>query len=893
MTAPHHQLPLVVFVVAAIAAASCGRPENSWPAAAIAPVDRMFGGDPLPRLELASSMRPSPVQSWDLADPAARAAWRHRGREGVTTTADGYALDARKRRQGTVVQFMTPVGIAAREVDAILVAFEGRRSPALRLGWAAAGERCGRGDVRRPPVPASADGRVIVRFPIASDPEWRGEIEKICLSVLANSAPVELQYIALVQERFEPEDCERDGRRFRARLAAETRPAFLGGCPTTWSVDIASDSRLEFGFGTTARGSGIIKVIAATAQGEETLFSAAIGPDAELPPDRWHAAHVDLTPWAGESVTLRFETESPDGNRGCVLWSEPTILGPTPPARLPNLVLLSLDTLRPDHLSLYGYERPTSPRIDEWAEHGVVFEHAVTSSPWTLPAHLSLLTGLDALSHGVNHRTAVSPRLDLLAARLRSLGYQTFAVTGGGFMHADIGFDHGFDRYRFWANRKASDDEIQSTVAAALEWVEEFSDRPFFLFVHTYEIHHPYRFREPYFSSFLGVEPPPRTALSYISNGREMNPATLLTKWPSIKAAPDPARRLEEDSLPMLVAAYDSGIAHADREIGRLLARLSEPSLAARTATVLTSDHGEALGEKGYAGHLYLEEFNTRIPLVLRLPGIQPQGRRIESQVGIVDLYPTLLELAGDPVDRSDIDGRSVLRLARGSATVEPVPAWTYASLSRRGLGLSLDHRWKYVLNNSAASELLGTEALYDLAADPDESENLAADHPRTWEFRRMALGHIAQKSSGLRLQFRNPTAVPLVFALSGPDVNVARAKAATLDPDRLSWVDGQVLWVTLPMDAETVLFFEGAERHKLKVAISSESAKLFELALGSVETPARVAWRAGSLVLASGGGPNDTTVLDVDWQGIRGASTDHGDEREIEQQLRALGYLN
>ncbi len=813
----------------------------------------------------------------------------------MTATARGYALDARSRRQGTMVRFLTQLRIAADEVDAILVAFDGERSPALRLDWAAAGEPCKRGAVKRPPVPAPPDGPVVVRFPTASEAEWHGEIDRICLSVLSNSTPVELQRIALVQEYVDSDGGGLEGRRFRARLGAETRPAFVGvsRAPTTWQVDLARESRLEFGFGTTARGRGAVTVVAATARGEEKLFSADVGATAERAANRWHTARVDLTPWAGESVALRFETERPDANRGLVLWGEPTILASAPAARLPNLVVLSLDTLRPDHLSLYGYERVTSPRIDQWAERGVVFEHAVTTAPWTLPAHLSLLTGLDALSHGVNHRAAISPRFDLLAARLRALGYQTLAVTGGGYMHADVGFDHGFDRYRFWGNRKASDDEIQSTVAAALEWVEEVSDRPFFLFVHTYEIHHPYRFREPYFSSFFAGEPPPHTTLSYISNGKKVASDTLLAKWPSIKSAPDPARRLNEDSLPMLVAAYDSGIAHADREIGRLLDRLSEPSLAARTAAVLTSDHGEALGEKGYASHLYLEEFNSRIPLVLRLPGSEPKGRRIEVQVGIVDLYPTLLELAGDPVASDEVDGRSLLSLARGSGTPEPVPAWTYASFSRRGLAMSLERRWKYQLNTSAAPELLGSEVLYDLEVDPDESENLAAGHPRAREFRRMALSHLAQESSGLRLRLRNPTSTPLVFALFGPDVNVVRTKAATLHPDRLEWGGTRVLRVTVPVNGETVLFVEGAERRRVKVDIRAESVAPFELALDSIEPPLRVAWRGGRLLLTSAGGTSDTAVLDVEWRGLLDVSTDEGDQSEIEQQLEALGYLN
>ena len=165
-----------------------------------------------------------------------------------------------------------------------------------------------------------------------------------------------------------------------------------------------------------------------------------------------------------------------------------------------------MDDLRADHLSLYGYRKVTSPNIDSWAgHHGVTFSNVVAASPWTLPSHVSLLSGLDALSHGVNFpQDAAGKDVLFLAEALREAGYRTGAVTGGGFLRPEYGFHQGFDRFRWWPGEIGHPDELDDGLDTALRWIETWADGPFFLFFHTYEVHSPFHRREPHFERLGG-----------------------------------------------------------------------------------------------------------------------------------------------------------------------------------------------------------------------------------------------------------------------------------------------------------------------------------------------------------------------------------------------------
>jgi hypothetical protein len=197
------------------------------------------------------------------------------------------------------------------------------------------------------------------------------------------------------------------------------------------------------------------------------------------------------------------------------------------------------------------------------------------------------------------------------------------------------------------------------------------------------------------------------------------------------------------------------------------------------------------------------------------------------------------------------------------------------------------------MLNNSAAAELLGSEQLYDLELDPEETRNLAADHPRTEELRRRALRHIVEHGRGLLLRCLNPSPGELTVDLSGADLNLVRTKATTLAAERLEWTDGRQLRVRLAPSEEMTLLLEDAEEQRLGVRITAATGAELSLALASRELPLRVVWPSGESLRIGDRAPSAPLVFEADWLGPRGGTPDEGDENEIEQQLEALGYLD
>ncbi len=420
-------------------------------------------------------------------------------------------------------------------------------------------------------------------------------------------------------------------------------------------------------------------------------------------------------------------------------------------ARRPNLILISIDTLRADRLGCYGGPHPTSPAIDALARDGVRFSRAYAASAWTLPSHMTMMTGLSPSAHGVNPDRALlagrqepsatfaiggSPRLLTLAERLRRLGYRTAAITEGGWVAARFGFDQGFDRYV-----AQEDDDLDSgTQKLALAWLAkeatgendrafDASDRPFFLFLHTYQVHQPYRQPPPYDALFV-----PPGSRGYARAGVTLGMADLA--------------RFRDGSFPTLAsdveafrARYDGEIRHTDDFIARLIARLRSTGLDRDTIVLLTSDHGEELFDHGGFDHgdtLYDEVLH--VPLILWGPGRLPAGREVEAPVGSIDVTPTLVALAGgDPFapNAPPIQGKSLLpyfaakpaafvdrdRFAEGFATVFHHDLDTDASVPlasvRRGANVLILHRAKPE-----------SVELYDLTRDPGETENLTGTKP-------------------------------------------------------------------------------------------------------------------------------------------------------------------
>lgn len=342
--------------------------------------------------------------------------------------------------------------------------------------------------------------------------------------------------------------------------------------------------------------------------------------------------------------------------------------GPPPP----NVLLISIDTLRPDHLGCYGYHRDTSPRIDRLATEGALFENAISSTSWTLPAHAALFTGLADTVHGC---TDTDRRLDdsrrTLAERLKESGYTTVGFFSGPYLHPVFGLGQGFDEYidctsyptlseqaaeatgavdgeAVWraSHSDITNPQVYREVSA---WLEANNRRPFFMFVHMWDVHFDFIPPPPYDRRFDPDYQGSVTGKNFLSNA-------------SVNALM-PKRDLEH-----LIALYDGEIAWTDAYLGRILDEFDSRGLRECTIVILLSDHGTEFFEHELKAHrqsLYDEV--VRIPLIIRYPGRIEPGQRHRVQVRIIDVLPTITDLLGLGVP-PDVMGQSLVQLFSGGS---------------------------------------------------------------------------------------------------------------------------------------------------------------------------------------------------------------------------------
>jgi arylsulfatase A-like enzyme len=295
------------------------------------------------------------------------------------------------------------------------------------------------------------------------------------------------------------------------------------------------------------------------------------------------------------------------------------------PAR-PNVLLISLDTLRADHLGCYGYRKPYTPNLDRFAASGVRFTNCRCQTPWTLPSHMALFTSLLPTDNGVDGINKVLPSdVPTLAQLLRQEGYRTAALVNDGQMKRHWGFARGFQSWReFPVDTPAG--SCPNITAQAITWLQDNAGpSPFFLFLHYYDPHAPYDAPGPY-----------RRKTGATLTGPETR--KLCEQYRT------PAANLREPALLAdLIAAYDAEIAWLDDELGKLLAAVPE-----NTLVVIFSDHGEAFEEHGWMMHgatLYEEE--VHVPLIVRLPDGGPKRKVVDDPVMLLDVAPTILARCG------------------------------------------------------------------------------------------------------------------------------------------------------------------------------------------------------------------------------------------------------
>lgn len=382
----------------------------------------------------------------------------------------------------------------------------------------------------------------------------------------------------------------------------------------------------------------------------------------------------------------------------------------------PSIILVSIDTLRADRLGAYGSDRGLTPHLDALADEGAVFEQATSAAPWTLPSHVSLFTSMLPFDHHVRWTSMhIDPARSMLAERLRDAGYRTAAFTGAGYVDSLFGFGQGFDVYE--NHREALEGGPAAIVDHALAWARQESGAPFFLFVHTYEVHSP----------FTNTDRAPRD-----DAGRLHAPFTNheVEEVHQQRLVLTPAERRYVTGL------YDSDVASADAVIGNLLEALRREGILDRAILVILSDHGEDLWDHdarwspGHGHSLYQELL--RVPLIVRAPGLVPAGARIRTPVSLIDIAPTLLEMTGLPPE-PDHRGRSLDTTLRSGREPEAEPIWS-ESVEFGPDRFALREGDRKVIRAPRPGTSHGKLRLtapplevFDLAADPGETRDLSA----------------------------------------------------------------------------------------------------------------------------------------------------------------------
>ncbi len=487
----------------------------------------------------------------------------------------------------------------------------------------------------------------------------------------------------------------------------------------SWETEIPPDSFLKYSIHFHQRNSVLrdklrarVKVLSLKNK-KEKVFDVPVNQNEK----GWKRLKIPMDQFSGEMCKITFTTFSPNAGRfEYVLWGNPVIVSRREQSAK-NIILISLDSVRPDHLGCYGYNRDTSPVIDEIAAHGAIFKNAISASPWTLPSHMSILSSKYPSEAGFfQAREGTTPRLvpghylnycrmqsedPALAEILKANNYRTAAFTGGIFVSPVFFMDRGFEE--FYESRIAKNEmgliDVKDDLENVRKWLKENSDEKFFIFFHTYETHFP--------------------------NTREIfktkNKGNL------------------KDSI---ISRYDSGIRYTDEALKTVLTFLKQKNLMHDTLIIITSDHGENFSPlaikygKNKSGFHGMSMYDSELKVPLIIGGIEGRikGKSIDEQVRTIDIMPTILELAGIPVD-SNLRGKSLaLYMNSKEPEQKEVLAFSEATFIRKNISEKKSLR----TSNYKLVKNLGTDEekkmdsyepyeLYNLKDDSGETRNIVS----------------------------------------------------------------------------------------------------------------------------------------------------------------------
>ncbi|HYC56556.1 MAG TPA: sulfatase [Candidatus Binatia bacterium] len=486
-------------------------------------------------------------------------------------------------------------------------------------------------------------------------------------------------------------------------------------------VSVPKKATLEFGIGVLEKAwaSGRVRfgLQACTLADCKEVFAKEVDPGAGES-GRWQDGTVDLRGYGGQEISFILSAEALDADRaGFTLpaWADLIIRKPvTSEAAVTRMILISLDTLRADHVSSYGYRFDTAPFMAaKFGGEGVVFEQCLAAASATSPSHMTMFTGLQPMEHGMlTGMGLVSPRIAMIAEELRKRGVSTAAATEDGWLNVNHGFGRGFDLY---IEDKSADimnpeGHVESTFASGLKWLARNLDRPFFLFLHTFQVHTPYA-------------PPPAYQALYENN---------------------PDIPVEEGRV--AARLYDQEIRYVDDQLRSLFEGLEKLGLADSTFVIVTSDHGEAFFEHGYSIHgAEINEEVARVPFLVVGPGVAA-GKRVKLPVAHIDIAPTIAHLFDVPFPQAQ-RGRSLAGLLTGTedeavlaqrfyvteswGEVSVRPGSEYVQFHPPAFAVRRDGRKAITYRDGQGGT---TTSCYDLGTDPGERSVLKCQGTKEFE---------------------------------------------------------------------------------------------------------------------------------------------------------------
>ena len=668
------------------------------------------------------------------------------------------------------------------------------------------------------------------------------------------------------------------------------REAILAPTPTDirYSLAVPREGRLRFSYALSELsrvGDRVrFQVLAGRPDGEQReLWSRELALTEES--WHWHEAEVDLGELAGGSVDLTLRTRAP-GDRGYALWGSPTIDRPRRPDEPPNIVLIAVDTLRADRLSSYGYESTATPHLDALARDGTLFLDPISPSTQTPPSFASLFTGQLVARHGFLFATSkLAPGLPTLARVLRQNGWTTHAVAFHAALH-DRTLARGFERY---FNLPRTRHRADQNLAKGLEFLAAHGDRRFFFFLHFSDPHQP--FTHP--PEFVREE----TAAALTEHGVEL-PFNLRG---SIGECPPCAAEggIGADFRRVVRDLYDEEVAYVDAQIGSFLQALKDRDLYDDTIIVFTSDHGETLwdhydvfGHGGFNQHDAL----TRVPLIVKPAAGRgyASGRVVRTQVRSFALMPTVLEMVGIDTALLRMDAQSLVPLLEEGDTSPQEEPWALTSneqaASLRGRG------WKWTWASRMHGTREGAEGLFDLAGDPFETTNVAAQNPRVLQGMRGRYMEMRVAAAGGRYllilvddeagEYRVAVRVPGSGSWR-PDpidtVGLQRRRA----PEDTSAYDGR------PLVGGLLLFAEIPPSNALPIVEVTRGVSGGDPADTEVAEVRRVTFAPGAITgLLADGAPGVYLIDGRSREDIGGAEGSEQLDATREAALRALGYI-